>query len=243
MSNLGKRFTANSVAPGGLFALALLGLSSFVPAVAAQGHARLRGAVSDEETGAPIGSAQVTVEAAGVDVRVETRTTADGTFEFSSVPSGLISVRVEAPGYPVIVEDVEVVPDAAHVVYVVLPTVQAMLEELSVVARARRQGNAETAADLLEREIPGFNANQGNRGAGDSPIFLRGATSLTLGSEPTVFLDGVRMSGGVLEVLSTIPAVAVKSIRIERGPSSTSVPLSASGAIHVSTRSGPNDGR
>ena len=207
-----------------------------MPAVAAQGHARLLGVVSDEETGAVIGSAHVTVEGTGIDTGIETWTTADGTFEFSSMPAGLISVRVQAPGYPVMVADVELVPDAAHLVHVVLPTVQAILEEIVVVGRARRQGSAETAADLLERQIPGFNARQGNRGAGDSPIYLRGASSLTLSGEPAIFVDGVRMSGGALEVLTLIPAVSVKSIRIERGPATTSVPLSANGVIHISTR-------
>ena len=236
VSNIGKRSTSYRVGTAGLFTLALFGLSPFVPAVAAQGHARLLGVVSDEETSAVIGSAQVTVKGTGIDAGIDTWTTADGTFEFSSVSAGLVSVRVQAPGYPVIVEDVELEPDAVHIVRVVLPTVQAILEDILVVGRTRRQGSAETAADLLERQIPGFNANQGDRGVGASPIFLRGAASFNLSDEPTIFLDGVRMSGGALEVLTLIPAVSVKSIRIGRGPTTTSVPLSASGVIHISTR-------
>ena len=174
----------------------------------------------------------MTVEGPGID----TWTTDDGTFDFLSVPAGLISVRVQAPGYPIMVEDVELRPDELLVLYLPLPTVHALLEELVVVGRARRQGSAETAADLLEREISGFSANQGNRGVGESPILLRGAASFTLSGEPAIFVDGILVSGGALEVLGQIPAAAVKSIRIERGPSSTSVPLSATGAIHVSTR-------
>lgn len=224
----------------GLFVSALLGLlSPFVPAVAAQGHAHLLGMVSDEETGAVIGSAQVTIE--GTDMG--TRTGAEGTFEFPSVPAGLISIRVQAPGYPTVVEDIELDPDVAHFVHIPLPTVHAFLEELLVVGQARRQDGAETAADLLERQILGFNANQGNRGAGDVPVFLRGAATLNLSGEPAVFLDGVRMGGEVHEVLRQIPAVVVKSIRVDRGPATTSVPLSATGAIHIETRSLRNDER
>jgi hypothetical protein len=236
VSNIGKRSRAYRVGTAGLFTVALFGLSPFVPAVAAQGYAHLLGIVSDEETGAVIGSAQVTVKGTGIDVGIFTRTTADGTFWFSSVPAGLISVRVQAPGYPIIVEDVELEPDAEHIVYVVLPTVQAILEEILVVGRARHRGNAETAADLLERQIPGFNANQGDLGAGDSPIFLRGASSFHLSEEPTIFVDGVRISGSALEVLTLIPSVSVKSIRIDRGPATTSVVWSSTGAIHISTR-------
>jgi hypothetical protein len=236
VSNIGKRSTAYRVGTAGLFTLALFGFFHFVPAVAAQGHAHLLGVVSDEETGAVIGSAQVTVKGTGIDVGIDTRTTADGTFEFSSVPAGMISVRVQAPGYPVIVEDVELEPNAEHIVYVVLPTVQAILEDILVVGRVRHQGNAETAADLLERQIPGFNANQGDRGTGDSPIFLRGASSFHLSEEPTIFVDGVRISGSALEVLMLIPSVSVKSIRIDRGPATTSVVWSSTGAIHISTR-------
>lgn len=236
MSNIGKRSTSYRVGTVGLFTLALFGLSPFVPAIAAQGNARLLGIVSDDQTGAVIGSAQVTVKGTGIDAGIDIWTTADGTFEFSSVPVGLISVRVQAPGYPVIVEDVELEPDAVHIVRVVLPTVQAVLEDILVVGRARSQGSAETAADLLERQISGFNANQGERGVGASPIFLRGPASLNLNNEPTIFVDGVRVSGGALEVLMLIPAVSVKSIRIDRGPTATSVPLSATGVIHISTR-------
>ncbi|MEE2669530.1 MAG: carboxypeptidase-like regulatory domain-containing protein, partial [Gemmatimonadota bacterium] len=169
MSNIGKRSTSYRVGTAGLFTLALFGLSPFVPAVAAQGHARLLGVVYDEETSAVIGSARVTVKGTGIDAGIDTWTTADGTFEFSSVSAGLVSVRVQAPGYPVIVEDVELEPDAEHIVHVVLPTVGALLEEIFVVGRVGRQGNADTAADLLERQLPGFNANQGDRGTGDSP--------------------------------------------------------------------------
>ena len=239
MSNVGKRSTAYRVGTAGLLTLALFGLYPFVPAVAAQGHARLLGMVSDEETGAAIGSAQVTVKGTGIDAGIDTRTTADGTFEFSAVPAGLISVRVQAPGYPVIVEDIELEPDREHIVHVVLPTALAVLEGLEVVVgRARRQGSAKTAADLLERQIPGFKADQSNRAAEDDPIpfFLRGASSFNLGGEPAIFVDGVRVSGVALEVLTMIPAVSVKSIRIDRGPATTSVPLSATGAIHISTR-------
>ena len=141
--------------------MALSGIALSVPAVAAQEDARLRGVVSDAETGEAIGSAHVTVEGTGVDVPAETRTTADGAFEFASLPPGLVSVRVEVPGYPTIVEDVELDADVTHLLYLPLPTVHAILEDLVVVARARRQGNAETAADLLEREIPGFQCQPG----------------------------------------------------------------------------------
>lgn len=241
VSNLGMPFRAcRAAATLGLVAPALLGLFSlFVPAVAAQGHGDLLGVVSDERTGAVIGSAQVTIEGTGIGME----TSGEGTFEFLSVPAGLISIRVQAPGYPTIVEDIELAPDVAHFVHIPLPTVGAFLEELLVVGRARRQDSAETAADLLEQQILGFSANQGNRGVGDSPIFLRGAATLNLSDEPTIFLDGVRLSGGVLEVLRQIPAVVVRSIRVERGPATTSVPLSATGVIHIETRSLRNDGR
>lgn len=94
------------------------------------------------------------------------------------------------------------------------------------------------AADILEREVPGFGANQGIVGSNERPISFRGKNSTGLIREPAIFVDGIRLGGGALEVLSQIPAGSVKSVRIERGPASMSAPLSASGVIYIETRLG-----
>lgn len=243
MPSLAKRSAAHLAEAVGVLALTLSGLSLFVSAATAQ-HANVRGVVSDTETGAVIGSALVTVGGTGVETPVDTWTDDDGTFEFSSLPAGPVSVRVEAAGYPIIVEDMELDADATHLLYIHLPTVYAILEELLVVGRAPSRGAARTAADLLEREVPGFDANQGVPGSNESPISFRRSSSLgRFSREPAIYVDGVRVGGGALEVLSQIPAASVKSVRIERGPASTSVPLSASGVIYIETRLGLDDER
>ena len=96
--------------------------------------------VSDTETGAVIGSALVTVGGTGIETPIDTWTDDDGTFVFSSLPAGPVSVRVEAAGYPIIVEDMELDADATHLLYIHLPTVYAILEELLVVGKGSWQG-------------------------------------------------------------------------------------------------------
>ena len=144
-----------------LFALAL-GASSFGPAsVAAQEQAILWGVVSDAVTGEIVDSAAVTLVGTGIETR-----TADGIFEFPDAPLGLVTVRVQAPGYPAVVEEVEMTPGAVRIMQVVLPSVDAVLRELLVVPATNTAGSdgAGSAADLLARKVLGINMTEGNVG-------------------------------------------------------------------------------
>jgi outer membrane cobalamin receptor len=155
-------------------------------------------------------------------------------------------VRAQAAGYPAVVEEIDVGPNALVFVQIRLPTVPAVLRELLVVAPATGAAasrDARTAADLLALQLPGINANSGVVGRNMGSVLPRGASSLTLGSEPAIFLDGVRMGGGLAqarETLGQIPASNVKSIRVLRGPASAFLQGSATGAIYIETRRGPD---
>jgi hypothetical protein len=230
------------LAAAGLLPL-LLAASTFRPVSARQ--AVLQGVVTDEVSGVGIASARVTLVASGVEVR----TNADGIFSFNAVPSGHLSVRAQAPGYPAVVEEITVAPDAVIFVQIRLPTVPEVLRELLVVAPAPDAAatrDARTAADLLALQIPGINANSGVVGRNNGSVLPRGASSLSLGSEPAIYLDGVLMAGGLVraqETLSQIPASNVKAIRVLRGPASAFLHGSATGAIYIETRRGPDGGR
>ena len=220
-----------------LFALAL-GASSFGPAsVAAQEQAILWGVVSDAVTGEIVDSAAVTLVGTGIETR-----TADGIFEFPDAPLGLVTVRVQAPGYPAVVEEVEMTPGAVRIMQVVLPSVDAVLRELLVVPATNTAGSdgAGSAADLLARKVLGINMTEGNVGVHENPILLRGVTSINMTSEPAIFLDGIRMSGfgQALEVLRQIPANNVNGIRVLRGPAAAFIQGSANGAILIETKVG-----
>ena len=194
----------------------------------------LHGVVADQTTLSLIDSARVTV----VGTEHETVTGQDGTFSFRGVPLGSVAVRIEAPGYPVVVEQVEVVRDVILYMQVMMPRADAILGDL--MGAPIRQSEARTAAELVARQVLDMNTNSGNLGWNANPVRLRGTGTLTLTGEPTVFLDGVRIGtfGPAMEVLSQIPANDVRNIRVLRGPASAFLQGSADGSIHIETRSG-----
>ena len=113
-------------------------------------------------------------------------------------------------------------------------------------ASTREVREARTAADILGYQIPGLTNAQGVVGKNDGLIVLRGVSSINLSSEPAVFLDGVRLGGGLgdaMDALSKIPAEHVRAIRVLRGPAAAFVQGSANGAIFVETRVGPEETR
>ncbi len=209
-----------------------LGLSLRPAAALAQRP--LHGVVADQATLSLIDSARVTV----VGTELEAVTGGDGTFSFEGVPLGSLAVRIEAPGYPVVVEQVEVVRDVLLYMQVMMPRADVVLEEL--LAAPSGVSEARTAAELVARRVLDMNPNSGNLGLNTNPVRLRGTGTFGLSGEPAVFLDGVRIGtfGPAMEVLSQIPASEVRNIRVLRGPASAFLQGSADGSIHIETRSG-----
>ena len=142
------------------FALAL-GASTFGPAsVAAQQQAVLGGVISDAVTGKIVDAAAVTLVGTGI----ETRTAADGIFEFPDAPLGFVTVHVQAPGYPAVVEEVEMTPGTVRIMQVILHSADAVLRDILGVVPATdaaRRGDARSAADLLAREGPRHHRDRG----------------------------------------------------------------------------------
>ena len=212
---------------------------------AAQEQVLLTGVVADEATWTPVASAKVSV----VGTDLETYSKANGTFALPDAPLGPLSIRVDAPGFASMVQEVVVRRDAVVYVQFILPKVHSLLDELLVgVRRSARSTSAlsdvRSAADLLAGQIPGVTGNSGIVGQNRSPVLLRGVRSFSLGSEPDIYLDGVRMAGGVGEALSLlrqIPASDVRDIQILRGSAAAFLYGSADGVIHVRTRSGRNE--
>ncbi len=217
-----------------IFLAVALGLSLKPAAGLAQRP--LHGVVADQATLSLIDSARVTV----VGTELEAVTGGDGTFSFEGVPLGALAVRIEAPGYPVVVEQVEVVRDVLLYMQVMMPRADVVLEEL--LAAPSGVSEARTAAELVARRVLDMNPNSGNLGLNTNPVRLRGTGTFGLSGEPAVFLDGVRIGtfGPAMEVLSQIPASEVRNIRVLRGPASAFLQGSADGSIHIETRSGTN---
>ncbi len=211
---------------------ALCGLA--LTPVSAAAQRPLHGVVADQATLSLIDSARVTVIGTGL----EAVTGQDGTFSFEGAPLGLLAVRIEAPGYPVVVEQVEVVRDVILYMQVMMPRADAILGDL--MGAPSGQSEARTAAELVARKVLDMNPNTGNLGLNANPVRLRGTGTIGLSGEPQVFLDGVRIGGfgPAMEVLSQIPARDVRNIRVLRGPASAFLQGSADGSIHIETRSG-----
>lgn len=215
-----------------IFLAVAAGLSLTPAALLAQRP--LHGVVADQATLSLIDSARVTV----VGTELEAVTGGDGTFSFEGVPLGALAVRIEAPGYPVVVEQVEVARDVVLYMQVMMPRADVVLEEL--LAAPSGVSEARTAAELVARKVLDMNPNSGNLGLNTNPVRLRGTGTFGLSGEPAVFLDGVRIGtfGPAMEVLSQIPASEVRNIRVLRGPASAFLQGSADGSIHIETRSG-----
>jgi hypothetical protein len=225
------------------FAPALLGTVLLSAPVSAWQETTLRGVVADDVTGLVIPAATVSL----VGTSLQGRTGADGLFALTGVPSGAGSIRVQATGYATVVQEFELTPGDGLFIAVDLPSMPTLLRGILVMANAEETDAniARTAADLVAAEVPGLSNNTGIVGLSNTPILLRGVNSIALSSEPVIYLDGVRLRGGrgaAMDVLSKIPAVDVRRIRILRGPASTMVEGSANGVIYVETKAGPGGG-
>ena len=202
----------------------------------AQDPAVLRGRVAEERTAQPIRSARVILIGTGA----ETETLADGSFAFEDAPLGRHFVRVQARGYPAVVEEVELTPGTDLFLPVLLASAAAVLDELLVLGRrgAPPKGAAMTAADLLSREVPqvsAFTTVAGRRFP--TSVDIRGRGSFSSG-EPVVVLDGVRFSGGVGEAMDRLRQIAagdVKSIRVLEGATAGFLYGAPNGVIYVQT--------
>lgn len=222
-------------------ALLAMAPSVAAPPLAAQEHERtvLQGIVADQISGALIDSATITLVGTGL----RTKTSDGGLFVFPEVRAGIVSVKTEAPGYPPVLEDVELTPGVV-IMQIALLSEHAILEGFFITAHRpapRESVDARTAADILERQVPGISTKKGVVGKNDSQILLRGVNSINLSSEPMLFIDGVRMSGGLgqaMDVLSHMPATDVKQIRILRGVSAAFIEGAANGVIFVETKNG-----
>lgn len=211
----------------------------WLTAAHAQETALLAGVVAAEETMAPVPSARVTL----VGTELETVSGPNGTFAFSDAPLGPVTVRVDAPGFPTMVQQVEVSTEAVVFVQFLMPSVSAFLDDILVTGRpaSHRISDSRTAADLLAGQVLAVTRNSGIVGLELAEVRLRGVNSIVEQGEPMIFLDGVRLAGSVGEALSLlrrIPATDVKDIRLERGPASAFLQGSVDGAIYIRTKSG-----
>ena len=225
----------------------------------AQETGTIRGAVIDGYRLEALPGTSVRID--GTAVATETDRT--GNFELEHVPVGEVVIVVEREGHTSLRQAVGVRPgDTTLVQFGLLPLYYALEGMLVEAGRdpdeARRytapsrissesSDDMLTALDLLARQLPGILVSRSTRSVGASPrLRLRGSNSVSLGTLPAIYVDGVRIIDRAsaasprdhpgLRALELIPASAIRSIRVLRGPAaSIAYGESSNGVIVIET--------
>jgi TonB-linked SusC/RagA family outer membrane protein len=253
--------------PGPLLAAALVATLAG-PGLAQQPTGTVAGRVTDKGTGQPLASVQVTISPT-------TRgalTDRDGRYRIENVPAGTVEIRARFIGYAIGVQTFTLTSGQEATADFVLTANPVGLEAVVVTAsgaeqRARELGNTVTRidasktveegaptslADLLNARAPNVIVlpSGGTTGTG-SRVRIRGSTSLSLGNEPIIVVDGIRVDndagsnsigvgGQSPSRLNDINPDEIESIEIVKGPSAAALygTDAANGVIQIRTKRG-----
>jgi TonB-linked SusC/RagA family outer membrane protein len=240
--------------------------------VAAQQTGLVRGTVTEQGTGRPLAGAQVSV----VGTQRGGLTDSRGNYLISGVTAGQVTVRVESIGYRSSQQPVSVTAGQTAVANFEVQQSAIGLDEIVVTGTAGRttkralgntvsQINAAAITEaapianvqqLLQGRTPGVTlfSSSGVVG-GSSRIRIRGASSLTAGNEPVIYIDGVRMQSGTastegntaqgISLIESINPADIESIEVIKGPAAATLygAEAATGVIQIITKKGrPSEG-
>ena len=191
--------------------LGLIGAVAWAAPIRAQGTGRITGSVLTEIGQRPISGAQVSLRG----TTIATVTGDDGKFTLANVPIGRRTVEFRRIGYGMVSREVDVTAGATPNVTVALSERAIALNEVVVTGTAgatekRKLGNTVTTVDasevvqntpvvsvdqLIQGRSAGVNmiTTQGNVGSAGQ-IKIRGTKSVSLSSDPIVYIDGVRVN-------------------------------------------------
>jgi TonB-linked SusC/RagA family outer membrane protein len=249
-----------------------LALAAFL-AVASVGIAEaqtgtITGRVTDGQTAQPIASAQVHIP--GLNIGVLTQQ--NGRFILLNVPAGTHELVVERIGYRRTTQSVTVAAGATIEQNMTIAQEALALNEIivtgtpggterraigNVVTRVNAAEVTERAAvanmqEMLQARAPGLNfvRSSGNIGTG-SQMRIRGVSSLSLGSQPLIFVDGVRVDntgqagpavrgGRQTSSLDDFNPNDIESIEIIKGPAAATLygTEASAGVIQIITKKG-----
>lgn len=223
---------------------------------AAQATGSLEGRVFDAQTLKPLEGAKVAV----LGQRGHTRTDDSGYYHLRPLPTGSLDLRIERDGYAAAIEPVEVV-EGASADFVLFPAAT-VLE--AIVVKGRSTGGSEDgaksasirtgdtrpagpASNLMGR-VPGAVVFQGGQLGSGTTIMLRGLKSLVAATDPIIYLDGVRVSGGGASplfrrytepsVLDLLDPASIERIEVLPGPAAATLygTGAANGVILIYTK-------
>ena len=243
-------------------------LPSGAAALWAQGT--IAGRVTDSGNSRPIADVQVRVEG----TRAGSLTGADGRYTISDAPTGTVTVRAQRIGYSPMTRTVIVRARDTTTALFALAGVPTALDQIVVTATGETQRRRETPhvvasmrvdsmeksaigtfSQLLSSRVPGVTVQEsgGTTGTG-SRVRIRGSNSVSLGNDPLVIIDGVRVAsastgsvattigvgGQVPSRLNDINREDIETIEILKGPSAVSLygTSGANGIIQITTKRG-----
>ena len=252
-----------------LFAL-LTACLLVVPGVGAQ---QVTGRVLDQRTGEPMAAVQVFVAGSGVGALSQQ----NGRYLLLNVPAGTHTLTAQRIGYRIQTAEITVAAGATVVRDFALREQALGLDEIIVTGtpggtQRRAIGNSVTAVavaevtqavpvqnvqDLLTGRAPGLHFIRAvtDMGTG-SAVAIRGVGTLSLRSEPLLYVDGVRVNnsatagpglglrdreqGGEVNVLSDFNPADIESIEIIKGPAAATLygTEASAGVIQIITKKG-----
>ncbi|MEX2048902.1 MAG: SusC/RagA family TonB-linked outer membrane protein [Gemmatimonadota bacterium] len=237
------------------------------PGVSAQSGS-IAGRIMDAQSGQTIPAAQVFI--ADLDIGVLSQQ--NGSYILLNVPAGNRAVTVQRIGYGQITQNVVVAAGQTAVLDFRVAQQALQLDEVVVTGTAggtarRALGNsvevlsASTITEqatitniqgLMAGRTPGvrFGRSDGQVGGG-SPITIRGVTSTLLGSQPLIYVDGIRIdndpsvgpdtgSGNNASALNDLNPDDIESIEVIKGPSAATLygTEASAGVIQIITKRG-----
>lgn len=226
------------------------------------------GRVIDAETGAPVSAARVLLPALGLGAL----SGVDGRFVLADVPDGTHELRAERIGYQPASLTVAVTSGATVAVEISLLTSVFALDEVVITGtpggtQRRAIGNVVSTVradeitarspvgdvgQLLGQRTPGLMMLPGTGQVGTgSSIRIRGVGSITQGSDPIIYIDGIRMDsdagrgpgqrgGANISRLNDINPNDIESIEIIKGPAAATLygTEASAGVIQIITKRG-----
>ena len=228
----------------------------------------ITGTVVDQQSQQPLNSVQVHIPQLGLGVL----SGADGSFTLSDVPAGTHTVLAQRLGYRQGSQEVTVADGETLELNFQIARDALALDELvvtgtaggtrqraigNVVGRVRASEITEVAPvasmqDLLGAREAGlsFHRQSGNIGTG-SQMRIRGISSVTMGSQPLIYVDGVRVDnegaggpnirdGRQVSTLDDFSPEEIESIEIIKGPAAATLygTEASAGVIQIITKRG-----
>lgn len=191
--------------------LGLIAAALVAAPLRAQGTGRISGTVVTETGQRPIGAAQIVLRG----TTSGTVSSDDGRFTIANVPAGQQTIEVRRIGYGMVSRTVTVTAGETVTVTIGISERAIALDEVVVTGTAgatekRKLGNTVTTVDasdvvakapmqsvdqLIEGRAAGVNmiTTQGNVGSAGQ-IKIRGTKSVSLTSDPIMYIDGVRVN-------------------------------------------------